>query len=157
MHKTTIIVCVDNDTCAYINGRLCAENLKYISFDSTQGRKSHLLYALDERMPDNTDDLKKFLYLVGCILQGWDSVQDSQPKDITWFEAVKQMQLDSFAGTVFSICQAEKTEDGFKARLLEKFPEEIAPALHLMNTGALSLIPGYVPADSSNSHLDSGT
>lgn len=157
VHKTTIIVCVDNDTCAYIDGRLCAENLKYISFDSTKGRVPHLLYALDDRMPDNTNDLRKFLYLVGCILQGWDSVEDSQPNDFTWFEAVKQMQLDLFVGTIFSMCQTEKTEDGFKARLLERFPKEIAPALHLMNTGAISLIPGYAPVGSSNNHWDSDT
>ncbi len=157
MHKTIIIICVDNDTCAYIDGRLCAENLKYISFDSARGREPHLLYTVDERMPDNASDLKKFLYLAGCILQGWDSVEDSQSKGITWFEAIKEMRLDLFAETVFSMCQAEKSEDGFKARLLEKFPEEIAPVLHLMNTGAISLIPGYVPASSNNNRLDSDT
>lgn len=60
MHKTAIIVCVENDTCAYIDGCLCAENLKYISFDDARGREPHLLYTLDDRVPNNTNDLKEY-------------------------------------------------------------------------------------------------
>lgn len=154
MHKTAIIICVDNDTCAYINEKLYAGDLKYISFDAVQGGKPHLLYSVDERIHDNGAEVKSFLYLLGCILQGWDSVENSQSKDCTWLEALKQMPADLFADVAFAMCQEEKNKEGFKTRLLEKFPEEIAPALHLIKTGAISLIPGYTPAGNNSSHLD---
>ncbi len=155
MHKIAIIVNVDNDTCAYIDGKLCAGNLKYISFDNAQGGKPHLLYALDERVSDSGADLKSFLYLMGCILQGWDSVESAQPKNLTWFDALKQVPMETFANTVFEMCQIVKDGKSFEASLKEKLPEEIAPALHLMNTGAISLIPGYGQPNSGNSHWDS--
>ena len=150
MHKIAVIVNVDNDTCAYIDGKLCAGNLKYISFDKAKGVNPRLIYAVDEDLPNN-GSLKGFLYLLGCILQGWDSVESSQPKDMTWFEALKQLPIEQFAENVFVICQMEKDSESFKSRLAKKFPEEIAPALHLINTGAISLIPGYGSADNDNS------
>lgn len=156
MHKITIIVNVDNDTCAYIDGKLCAGNLKYISFDTAKRGKPYLLYALDERVPDSGADVKSFLYLLGCILQGWDSVESAQPKDLTWYEALKRLSLNRFADTVFDICKMEKDKESFRLRLAEKFPEEIAPALHLMSTDAISLIPGYGWPSNNNSHCGSG-
>lgn len=155
MHKIAIIVNVGNDTCAYIDGKLCAGNLKYISFDNAQGGKPHLLYALDERVPDSGADLKSFLYLLGCILQGWDSVESAQPKNLTWHDALKQLPMETFTDVVYTMCKAAADSEGFRAMLAEKFPEEIAPALHLMNIGAISLIPGYGWPNSGNSHWGS--
>ncbi len=151
MHKIAIIVNVDNDTCAYIDGKLCAGNLKYISFDTSQAGKPHLLYALDERIPDNGANMKGFLYLLGCILQGWDSVESSQPKGITWCDALKQLPVEQFAPIVFEMCQIERDSERFKGRLEEGCSEELAPALHLINTSAISLIPGYSSANNNNS------
>lgn len=156
MHKITIIVNVDNDTCAYIDGKLCAGNLKYVSFDNAKEGKPHLLYALDERIPDGGADLKSFLYLVGCILQGWDSVEGAQPKNLTWLDALKQLPMETFTDVVYTMCQTATDSEGFGAMLTEKFPEKIAPVLHLMNTGAISLIPGYGQPNSDNSHWGSG-
>lgn len=156
MHKIAVIVNVDNDTCAYIDGKLCAGNLKYISFDKAKGANPRLIYAVDEDLPNN-GSLEGFLYLLGCILQGWDSVESSQPKEAIWFDALKQLPIEQFANLVFEVCQRQKDSKSFETLLTERVPENLASTFHLINSGAVSLIPGYGLENNDNSHWGSGS
>ena len=143
MHKTAIIVMVDNDACAYVDGKLHGDNIDYINFQKVRGAAPDLALKVNQQIPDKSEALKSFKYLIDCIMQGWSQVEALQPKELTWLEALRKFPMELFVDTVFDLCQMEKDKEGLKARLSEEFPKEIAPALHLITTGALSLIPGH--------------
>ncbi len=154
MHRTAIIVMVDNDACAYVNGKLHGDNIDYINFQKVRGAAPDLALKVNQQIPDKSEALKSFKYLIDCIMQGWSQVEALQPKELTWLEALRKFPMELFVDTVFDLCQMEKDKEGLRARLSEEFPKEIAPALHLITTGALSLIPCYVPAGNDNSRSE---